>query len=115
MDREADEVTGESFGRDVVRRLTCPGQSDKIVCESGELAKQQGVGQMQEMGTGLEKTYVERNNRRMAYGYTTGSCAAAGPPGGGGGGRGGKSPAGMGMSTPRGQRRQRRAGRGRRD
>ncbi|MCD8052680.1 MAG: cobalt-precorrin-5B (C(1))-methyltransferase CbiD [Lachnospiraceae bacterium] len=29
------------------------------------------------MGTGLEKIYVERNNRRMAYGYTTGSCAAA--------------------------------------
>ncbi len=31
---------------------------------------------MIELGDGLEKVYIERNNKKMAYGYTTGSCAA---------------------------------------
>lgn len=32
---------------------------------------------MIELGTNLEKVYIEKDNRKMAYGYTTGSCAAA--------------------------------------
>ena len=34
------------------------------------------VTSMIELGDGLEKVYIERNNKKMAYGYTTGSCAA---------------------------------------
>ncbi|MCD8009342.1 MAG: cobalt-precorrin-5B (C(1))-methyltransferase CbiD [Lachnospiraceae bacterium] len=56
------------------------------------------------MGTGLEKIYVERNNRRMAYGYTTGSCAAAAARGAACLLLSGKAPEEIVLMTPKGIR-----------
>lgn len=57
---------------------------------------------MIELGTNLEKVYIEKDNRRMAYGYTTGSCAAAAAKGAAELLLTGKAPAEIRILTPKG-------------
>ncbi len=45
--------------------------------DAGTFGNCQGKGERIDMNTGLEGKYILKNNQKMAYGYTTGSCAAA--------------------------------------
>ncbi|MDD6212553.1 MAG: cobalt-precorrin-5B (C(1))-methyltransferase CbiD [Clostridiales bacterium] len=57
-----------------------------------------------EIGTGLERLYVQKNNKKLAYGYTTGSCAAAAAQGASNLLLTGKAPEEICLMTPKGIR-----------